>query len=171
MKIFKWVYLKNFFVNIVVFFFMSIVITYICEKIPKEMYSYKNWLLRERKWEKRGVIYQRLLKVKSWKKYLIELNDFIKSVFPKKHIPEYSKEYLSRYLMECCKSELTHWMIIFSTFLFWVFNDFNTFFTMLLVAVALNLPYIIIQRYNRPRILQIIKHMDNVTQFCAVNER
>lgn len=149
--------LKVFLHNILVLIFLSAVCTIMSTKVPEKFLNYKKWLFRERIWENHGAIYQRLFRVKLWKKFVPELNDFIKSVFPKKKIMEYSNEYLNRYLVESCRSELAHWSIVLCTLVF-SFLDGNMTF---IIALALNLPYIIIQRYNRPRVVSILEQIDN----------
>lgn len=151
------VFLKDFASNIMFFLFLSVLITYISNKVPEAVYYYKGWLFKEREWEKGGQFYQDKLKVKNWKKHMPELGDFVKSVFPKKYIREYSKEYLLVYLTESCKAELTHWAIILSTLIMGLWNDFNMTLLMLIIAFSLNIPFVIIQRFNRPRILRIMK--------------
>jgi glycosyl-4,4'-diaponeurosporenoate acyltransferase len=166
MKLFKWWYIKKFAVNIIYFILLSVLITCIFERLPAHLYYHRKWLFRERKWEKGGEFYQRVLKVKAWKKFLPELSDFVKSIFPKRNLAQFDKDYLTRFLAESCKSELTHWGIIFSTLLFYACNDSNAAAAMLAVATVLNLPYIIIQRYNRPRIIQILEHMEQHSGIC-----
>lgn len=150
--------LKKLIVNMEIFMFFSIVLTLVATRLPERYYYYKNWIYKERKWEKRGKFYQDVFKVKKWKDHLPELADFIKSVFPKKFIKGFKGEFISRYLTESCKAEFTHWCIIFSTVFFLIHDDISTFFYMLLIAMILNLPFIIIQRYNRPRLVAIMKH-------------
>lgn len=161
MKIIKLLIQKEFVANIVTFFLFSIIITYLSNKLPDSIYSCKSWLLKERSWEKKGMIYQHVLKVKYWKKYLPELSDFVKSVFPKREIKEFSKNYLQKFLYESCKSEVTHWCIILSSLLFYFWTEFGPASLMLAIAITINLPYIIIQRYNRPRIMELVESIES----------
>lgn len=151
-------HLKRFAVNLGIFAFISVIITFLSVLLPKYYYNYKMWLYRERKWEHGGKLYESKFKVKKWKVCLPELADFIKFIFPKKFIKEFSTDYMSKYLMESCRAELTHWCIIFSTVVFLIFENTETFIYMFFIAFIANIPFIIIQRYNRPRILNIMKH-------------
>ena len=161
MKIIKLLIQRQFVANIITFFLFSIIITYLSNKLPDSIYSAKSWLLKERSWERKGMIYQRILKVKCWKRYLPELSDFVKSVFPKRQIKEFSKNYLQKFLYESCKSEVTHWCIILSSLLFYFGNEFGSASLMLAIAVIINLPYIIIQRYNRSRIMEVVESIES----------
>ena len=144
-------------ISLVIFLISTIAISYLSTKLPDKYYSYKHWIFKERNWEKQGRFYQKVFKVKLWKHRVPELADFIKTVFPKKFISEFNSEFLSKYLIESCKAELTHWCIIFSSALFLVYADTSTFIFMFLLASMFNIPFIIIQRYNRPRIIWILK--------------
>lgn len=143
--------------NLFIFLVFSVVISLITEKLPKCFYFYDTWLYREKKWEKGGIIYERLFLVKKWKDKLPEISDFIKCLFVKKHLKSTKTNYLRKFLLESCKSELTHWLIILSSFTFIFWTDFMSMVRVLIIATILNLPYIIIQRYNRPRIIKLMK--------------
>jgi glycosyl-4,4'-diaponeurosporenoate acyltransferase len=143
-------------VNLLTFILFSLAMTIICEKIPKKLYHYKKWLFRERNWEQGGRIYE-IFGVKKWKSKLPDISDFMKWRFNKKHLAESSSNYLSVFLTESCKSEFTHWMIIISTLFFELWNDWVTTLFMFVIACFLNLPYIIIQRYNRPRLIKLLR--------------
>lgn len=143
-------------VNILVFILISLTMTIVCEKIPDKIYSYRKWLFRERKWENGGRIYEHYFGVKSWKAKLPDISDFFKWRFNKKHLAGSGSDYLSTFLMESCKSEFTHWMIIVSTVFFNFWNDIIATAAVFLFACLLNLPYIIIQRYNRPRLIKLM---------------
>lgn len=149
---------KFFRVSLLIFIFISLAMTFICEKIPDNIYQYKKWLFRERRWENGGRIYENYFKVKKWKSKLPDISDFMKWRFNKKHLAEVNNKYLSVFLTESCKSEFTHWMIIMSTMLFNFWNDYITTIFIFMIACLLNLPYIIIQRYNRPRLVKMLQH-------------
>jgi glycosyl-4,4'-diaponeurosporenoate acyltransferase len=151
-------------INLLIFIFLSLAMTFICEKIPVKIYYYKKWLFRERKWENGGRIYENYFQVKRWKAKLPDISDFMKWRFNKKHLAESSSEYLSVFLTESCKAEFTHWMIIVSTLFFNFWNDYVTSFIMIIIACVLNLPYIIIQRYNRPRLIKLLRR-NNLNQY------
>lgn len=161
MKLFKVLYIKTIAFNLIMLIFLSSIITYISLKLPDRFYNYKKWLYYSRKWEKGGEIYQKLFKVSHWKNRMPELSDFVKSVFPKKHIKVFSQDYLTNYLKESCKAELTHWGIILSSLLFTLWNDFVGSLLMIFFTSLINLPFIVIQRYNRPRIIHILDQTAN----------
>jgi glycosyl-4,4'-diaponeurosporenoate acyltransferase len=151
-------------INLLVFILISLSMTFICEKVPSRVYYYKKWLFRERGWENGGRIYEYYFGVKKWKSKLPDISDFMKWRFNKKHLAEASSDYLSVFLTESCKSEFTHWMIIASTLFFNFWNDIATSAFMVIIACLLNMPYIIIQRYNRPRLIKLLRR-NNINEY------
>jgi len=154
-KILKLLFLKNFEMNMLIFIFFSLVITFI--RLPERFYNYKNGIYKGRKWEKSGKFYQSVFKIKSWKNHIPELADFVKFIFPKKSIKEFTDEFLSKYLLESCKAEFVHWCNILASTVFLIYEGISTFTYMFIIAIILNTPFILIQRYNRPRIISIMK--------------
>ena len=144
-------------ISLFVFILISVALTFICEKLPDRICDYKKWLFRERKWEKGGRIYERFFRVKHWKSKVPDISDFMKWRFSKKHLGRLNDNYLCTFLIESCRSEFTHWMIILSTMLFGLWEDVLTTSGMFFLACFLNLPYIIIQRYNRPRLRKLLE--------------
>lgn len=143
-------------VNILVFLGFSLGISLITEKLPEHFYCYKKKLYRERKWEQGGRFYERVFLVKKWKDKLPEFSDFLRVLFSKRHIASTNENYLKLFLSESCKAEFTHWVIIGSSFLFLFWTDLLGTVKMIFIAVFLNMPYIIIQRYNRPRLIRLL---------------
>lgn len=157
LRFFKLILFNELFFNLLIFALFSIFITYITSKMILGPNIHNEWLFTERKWEHGGKTYQNVFKVKYWKSHLPELHDFVQSIFCKKHIPQFNGDYLQKFLAESCRSEFTHWAIISSTLLFFLwYENANYIFYF---SILLNIPYIIVQRYNRPRIVRMINTM------------
>lgn len=143
--------------NILLFAILSMVNTAISLILPENLFNPSKWMFRERKWENGGTVYQKLFNIKKWKDRLPELGDFVGRIFPKKKLPSFNVEYLKKYIIESCRSEMCHWMIVLSVIVFSsLFNEEMENF-MLILAVILNVPYIMIQRFNRPRIINAMQ--------------
>lgn len=143
--------------SLLIFIAFTLAISYISTKFPDSMCSHRSWLYRERAWEKGGLFYQKTFKIKKWKDKLPELADFVKTIFPKKHIKDYKEATLDTYMVECCRAELTHWLIILSTLVFPIFTPLGIALGIFLLSCILNLPFVMIQRYNRPRLKLLMK--------------
>ncbi len=118
-------------------------------KLFKEHINYKQWLFKERKFEKK--IYK-ALKVKNWKDKALTYNP--ESFSLKEHS-------LEEIVNTMAKSEVDHWInevISLSTLLFAIpWGAFGIFAITALAAMIFDSQFIIIQRYNRPRIVKILE--------------
>lgn len=111
--------------------------------------TYKQWWFKERSFEK-GLY--KLLKVKNWKDKALTYNP--ESFSLKNHSLEEIANTMS-------KSEVDHWineLIALSTVLFSLWwGQFWVFFLTALAACVFDAQFIIIQRYNRPRIVRLLE--------------
>ena len=116
--------------------------------------DYAGKWFQSRAWERK--LY-RLLRVKHWKN---KLPTFEADVFnPRIHTWDEIAQAM-------CQSELVHEVIVLLSFLptaFAVlFGAFWAFFITSVLAAAFDLLFVMIQRYNRPRIIKLIKHEQRV---------
>ena len=129
----------------------------ICLKIPDRLLRPQSILFRTYHFEKDGSIYDRIFHVSRWKRLLPDGGRVLdKKGFSKKHLEKISEEILNRFLVESARGELTHWLGIFP---FWVFGFITSapvIWYMLIYALLVNLPCIIAQRYNRPRVQKLL---------------
>jgi glycosyl-4,4'-diaponeurosporenoate acyltransferase len=63
---------------------------------------------------------------------------------------------LDRYLLETRRAEYTHWAILAAAPLFLLWNPPAVWLLMVAYAVVANVPCLLIQRYNRARLLRIL---------------
>jgi len=120
-------------------------------KLFKQHINYNKKWFKERKFEK-GLY--KLLRVKEWKGKALTYNPESFS------LKEHSLEEIANTM---CKSEVDHWIneaISVSTLLFAIpWGAFWIFFISALVAMIFDSQFIIIQRYNRPRVLKSIERV------------
>ena len=118
-------------------------------KLFKKYINYKQWWFKERSFEKR--IYK-ILRVKEWKGKALTYNPELFS------LKRYSLEEIANTMV---KSELDHWinkLISLSTLLFsLIWGEFWIFLITAIAAMIFDSQFIIIQRYNRPRIVKILE--------------
>lgn len=130
----------------------------ICLYLPDKLFNPRAFIFRSHLFEKEGQIYEKVFKVKRWKHLLPDGGGlWEKRGFKKKHLENLSEENLERFLLESCRAELTHWL---SISFFWVFGFFlpaSATGLMLIIALLGNLPCIIPQRYNRPRVQKMLE--------------
>lgn len=124
-------------------------------KLFKKHIDYKQKWFKEREFEKG---FYKLLCVKEWKGKALTYNPESFS------LKDHSLEDIANTM---CKSEVDHWIneaISISTSLFAIpWGSFWVFFISALVAMVFDSQFIIIQRYNRPRVLKIIERINQNT--------
>jgi len=122
-------------------------------KLFKKHINYKQWWFKERKFEKK--LYK-FLRVKEWKGKALTYNPETFS------LKEHSLEEIVNTMT---KSEVDHWInevISLSTLLFAIpWGGFWAFFISAIFAMIFDSQFIIIQRYNRPRIVKILEKRKN----------
>ena len=115
-------------------------------KLFKKHINYKKWGFKERNFEKK--IYK-LLKVKNWKDKALTYNPDSFS------LKEHTLEEIANTM---AKSEVDHWIneiISISTIFFAIlWGNLWIFFITALAAMIFDSQFIIIQRYNRPRVIK-----------------
>lgn len=131
-------------------------VAYLCLKLPTALLQPQRWLFRARRWERDGALYQDLFRVKRWKVRLPSGGALFRG-FAMTGIRSRDPAHLQEWVRETCRSELCHWLAILPAGLFFLWNSFSIGLVMILYAVAFNLPLVVVQRYNRPRLLQVLQ--------------
>ena len=118
-------------------------------KLFEKYLNYNQWLFRQKNFEK--PLYK-LLCVKKWKGKALTYNPELFS------LKERSLDEIAQTMV---KAETDHWInevISLSTLLFpIIWGQFWIFFITVIVAMLFDAQFIIIQRYNRPRIIKILE--------------
>lgn len=140
-------------VNILAWLFIQLGIAYFALKIPKEWISHENAWFIERRWE--STVYS-LIKIKKWKGRLPEAGGIFKSGFSKKSLKSKNGDYLRLFVVETRRGELTHVMVMLPGVLFFLWNPVHVGWMMVCYGILVNLPFALLQRYNRHRLLKII---------------
>lgn len=138
------------FVTIAYHFLMRLAVGLFLNKTMKNHADYSKWWFQCRAWEKK--LYK-ILRIRRWKN---KLPTFEPDVFnPKLH----SWDEIAQAM---CQSELVHETIVALSFLpiafsIW-FGALTVFIITSVISAAFDLLFVIIQRYNRPRIIRLIKN-------------
>jgi len=135
--------------------------------VPAPRFHYDSFFFRAHSWEREGRVYERF-GIKRWKKYLPDGAAAFKNGYRKKHLTDFSPSGLETFLAESCRAELSHWLAILPFFVFGFFCPPIVIPLMFLYAVMVNLPCILAQRYNRPRILKICRRLPKRPHSCPL---
>lgn len=128
--------------------------------IPRKYIDYDKFPFRQYKFELNGRLYQFFL-IDKWKLKLPDISEYIKSVFPKTFdtaLYKKNEHYFASFAKETCVSELVHFALILIAPLYIFLNwDIVWGINVMLIDIVVNIPFIMIQRYNRPRLARIAR--------------
>lgn len=105
--------------------------------------------------EKGGKIYKKI-GIAKWQSHVPDMSRVFKKIMPAKRLdgkPE--AEQLAVMIKETCIAEMTHLiLILFGFAYFWLWPGIGGVICFIL-SVIVNLVFVVIQRYNRPRLLRL----------------
>jgi glycosyl-4,4'-diaponeurosporenoate acyltransferase len=130
---------------------------YLCCRIPTQRLDHRRWLFRTRDWERGGVVYQAVLHIRKWKSLLPSGGPALGADFSLARVESHDRGYLQRWVLESCRAEITHWLAMASVALFLLWNPPVGVAANVVYAFAANVPCILAQRYNRPRVLALLE--------------
>lgn len=152
------IYLSNtwtIIIDICAWFFLHMIIAYGATLLPVSLFHERMWLYRIRSWERNGSFYAKFFRIDLWKDRLPDGASWFSQGFAKKGLAQQDSNYLDRFVKETCRGELAHWFVIIVAPLFFLFNPWYAGIIMIFYAFLANLPCIMVQRYNRPRLIRI----------------
>lgn len=123
--------------------------------LPKRFFDPNSALFRPKAFEKNGAFYDRFF-IRFWHKRVPDMSRIFPRLMPKKALEKGSLNQLEIMVRETCVAEFIHLLLFFASFAVFahapnasgvlVFSVYNLVF---------NLPYLMIQRYNRPRLMRL----------------
>ena len=146
-----WALLIDFLVWLIVHVAVSVSVT----RMATDSFDPESWLYRQRRWEMSGRAYEKVLKIKSWKHRLPDGAAVSKSGFRKKRLQNSDPTYIRTFILETCRAELTHWLILAFAPFFLLWSDWRIGLAMIVYAVVANVPCIVSQRFNRIRLRRV----------------
>ncbi len=137
------------------YFVFIVILSYpIGQLLPRTWFDWKKYPFRSFPFEKNGDLYDKI-HIKKWKKKVPDLSRVMKRMVPKKISFRASSEEIDRLLRELCIAEVVHVALFFASFGVLFFS--RTWFCIalcILYAIG-NIPFILIQRYNRPHLAHL----------------
>lgn len=130
---------------------------YAAYRLDEDRLRHDGWLLRPRRFEVGGRWYRRRLHVHRWKDRLPEAGGLFRGGMSKRHVPAYDHAGLQQFVRETRRAELAHWWAMFCGPLFALWNPPLAAALLLAYGVAVNLPFVVIQRYNRFRVQALLE--------------
>lgn len=110
--------------------------------------------------ESKGKLYKKL-RVQAWQKKAPDVSRWLPHVVPFKSVSgRLDGQTLDRMLRETCVAEVVHWLLcIAGITLFWIWPGAGGAVLFCLYVLLGNLPFIFIQRYERPRLLRMKRRL------------
>ncbi len=131
--------------------------------MPESFFCHDNIVFSAKNFEDEGRFYERYFNIRAWKKYLPDGSVITGVGLKKKRMENLESDTLRLYVVESCRAELIHLLAIPPFIVFGLFCPPEVIFYMLVYSLAVNLPCFITQRYNRPRVLRVLKRRDCIT--------
>jgi len=128
---------------------------FVGQLLPRRWFCADRFPYRLYGWEKNGRIYDKIA-IRKWKNKVPDMSLILKDMVKKEVEPDNTSAGLLRLVAETCVSELIHVLLILFTIPIlarWKTRGGVLFF--LIYNILGNLPYILIQRYNRPRLMAL----------------
>ena len=137
---------------------MGVLSFVIGEKLPNDIFDHKKFPFRAFKWENDGRVYEKL-KIKKWKDILPDMSRIFSKMLRKKAAGKSKKE-IGAFIIETCRAEAVHAALALAGFVVLTIIGGVMGFVISLLYAAGNLVFVIIQRYNRPRLVKIYDKME-----------
>jgi glycosyl-4,4'-diaponeurosporenoate acyltransferase len=130
---------------------------YVAHRLSPTSLSRDNWLFRLRPFETGGRFYERWLRIKRWKDLLPDAGELFRGGISKRALVTHDRERLERFAAETRRAELAHWLILGAAPWFFLWNPWWLGLAMAGYGIVANVPCVAIQRYNRARLLRMIR--------------
>lgn len=128
---------------------------YVGHRRPLRSFATDRWWSRLRPFERGGSWYARTVHIKAWKGRLPELGGLFAGGFAKRGASR-DREYLARFVIETRRAEWVHWVAFLLWPVFGLWNPPWAVAVMFVYATMVNAPCVVVQRYNRARLLQAL---------------
>ena len=128
--------------------------------MPKRWFRYDAIPYRSARFEKEGAIYNKL-NIKSWQNKVPDMSRIFPKLMPAKRLgSKTDAETLKTMLQETCIAELTHGVLCFTGLHFVSIWQGAGGIVLAVLNMLGNLPFILIQRYNRPRLAKLLRRYE-----------
>jgi glycosyl-4,4'-diaponeurosporenoate acyltransferase len=129
---------------------------FVGEALPRRWFHYDKGIFPAAKWEKKGKFYEEKLRISRWKDAMPDKSQAVASSVRKSVGTDSSIDHLKALLAETCVAEAVHWgLLILSPVMLFTMKSGLRWAGFGIYAFS-NLPLIVIQRYNRPRLVTLL---------------
>ena len=127
--------------------------------LPKKWFRADLFPYRSYKFEQDGRIYDKL-HIRKWQSKLLDMSKILPFMMPAKNLSGDYKKRLPRMVQETCVAEMIHSILCITGLrCLKLYPGIGGVIIVILYIVFFNLPFIIIQRYNRPRLIKLTQRI------------
>ena len=128
--------------------------------IPKEWLKPETGWFRSFSFENNGAVYEKL-GICKWHKKVPDMSRILPALMPAKNLSGDYGERLPVMIQETCVAEIVHITVsIAGLRCLWMWPGVGGVTVTAIHIILLNLPFILIQRYNRPRLIRLQKKLE-----------
>jgi len=124
------------------------------DKLKEDRFPFKPY-----GWERNGRIYDRLA-IRKWKNRVPDVSRVFKPLMPKRVTAGTTSQDLKALVKECCVAELIHVMLIILSIVVVFICPGLEGLILWFLCLLINLPFVLIQRYNRPQLKSTIRRLE-----------
>lgn len=119
------------------------------ESVPRSWFRANQFPYAAWKWERNGEIYDKI-HIRAWKDKMPDMSRVLPKMVPKRFEKFPTAEGVRRLIAETCVAEATHVILCLVAPVIWLFWKNWIGVVLSGVVIFCNVPFILIQRYNRP---------------------
>ena len=142
--------------NLGVWIFWFYFIGYLASRIPDKFLEKDFIFTKLFSFETDASWFRKILKIDKWKDNMPELGGFFGDGFEKRSVAYGEINQLKQFILETRRAEIAHWFMIGGWILTTTFNPLWAVLFNIIFAHAVNFPCLIIQRYNRARLINVL---------------
>lgn len=134
------------------------------QSLPRSRFDCAAFPYRAYIWERDGAIYEKI-GVRAWKDILPDMSKIIPGMVRKKAALARTTSAMDTLIRETCVAEIVHWALIIAVCpLLIIFCGIFPGAVFAAIYALGNIVFIIIQRYNRPRLVKILTRMKEMNK-------
>ena len=123
--------------------------------MPKRWIKPEKGLFRSFAFEKNGTVYEKL-GIRKWQNKVPDISRILPFMMPAKNLSGNYEERLPVMIRETCVAEIVHIAVaLLGLPCLWIWPGAGGVTVTAIFILLLNLPFILIQRYNRPRLIRL----------------
>ena len=133
---------------------LGVVSHFFGQALPRRFFIAERAPWRDAPWERGGRVYEKL-HVRVWMNYMPDMSRIMPDMVPKKLTGQARTQEVDTLIRETCVAELIHALLgLFGFVCVFIWEGAGGWAVSCVYAVG-NVPFIVIQRYNRPRLVRL----------------